>query len=84
MKTKLDGIAEKARSEPHLRFTALAHLITPEFLMESWRKMNRNGASGVDKETAASMGEHLETRCVACGARMVSTTETARLVHATL
>ncbi len=64
MKTKLDGIAEKARSEPHLRFTALAHLITPEFLMESWRKMNRNGASGVDKETAASMGEHLETRCV--------------------
>src|SRR5258708_35653401 len=32
MSTQLDQIAAKAKSEPKLRFTSLAHLITPEFL----------------------------------------------------
>ena len=30
------------------RFTALAHLITPAFLKETWKQMNRRGSSGVD------------------------------------
>src|SRR5258706_15568136 len=51
MSTQLDQIAAKAKSEPKLRFTSLAHLITPEFLKETWKQMNRRGASGVDGET---------------------------------
>ncbi len=42
----------KAQSDRKLRFTALAHLLTPEFLLETWGQMNRRGASGVDGETA--------------------------------
>ena len=52
--TELDRIAEKARKEPSLRFTALAHLLTPEFLKDTWGRMNRRGASGIDGETTRS------------------------------
>src|SRR5258708_22098591 len=38
MSTQLDQIAAKAKSEPKLRFTSLAHLITPEFLKETWKR----------------------------------------------
>jgi len=49
MSTQLDQIAKKAKSNPKLRFTSLAHLLTPEFLTETWKQMNRRGASGVDE-----------------------------------
>lgn len=48
MTTKLDRITEKAKSDTKLRFTSLVHLLTPEFLQETWKQMNRKGASGVD------------------------------------
>jgi hypothetical protein len=51
MSTQLDQIAKKAKLNPKLRFTSLAHLLTPEFLTETWKQMNRRGASGVDGET---------------------------------
>ena len=51
MSTQLDQIAKKAKSNPKLRFTSLAHLLTPEFLTETWKQMNRRGASGIDGET---------------------------------
>jgi len=51
MTTELDEIAAKARVAKRLRFTSLAHLITPAFLKETWGKMNRKGAAGVDRET---------------------------------
>ena len=35
MKTKLEGIAEKAHQEPKLRFTSLAHHITQELIQEA-------------------------------------------------
>ena len=44
MSTQLDQIAKKAKSNPKLRFTSLAHLLTPEFLTETWKQMNRRGA----------------------------------------
>ena len=62
MTTKLAKIVAKAQSDPKLRFTALAHLLTPEFLLETWGQMNRQGASGVDGETAEEYGVHLEER----------------------
>src|SRR5258708_6163764 len=62
MSTQLDQIAAKAKSEPKLRFTSLAHLITPEFLKETWKQMNRRGASGVDGETTKEFEQGLDTR----------------------
>src|ERR1700687_6122113 len=62
MSTKLDKIMEKAKSNPKLRFTSLAHLLTPEFLTETWKQMNRRGASGVDGETTKEFERDLDTR----------------------
>jgi hypothetical protein len=53
---------EKAKSSPKLRFTSLAHLLTPEFLTETWKQMNRRGASGVDGETMKEFEQDLDTR----------------------
>jgi RNA-directed DNA polymerase len=62
MTTKLEQIRAKATAEHKLRFTSLAHLLTPEFLSETWRQMNRRGASGVDGETTTEFERELETR----------------------
>jgi hypothetical protein len=62
MSTKLDQIMEKAKSNPKLRFTSLAHLLTPEFLTETWKQMNRRGAGGVDGETTKEFEQDLDTR----------------------
>ena len=62
MSTELSKIAEKAKTDPELRFTSLAHLLTPEFLKETWKQMNRHGASGVDGETIKDYERDLEGR----------------------
>src|SRR5258708_17514252 len=62
MSTELDQMAGKAKSEPKLRFTSLAHLLTPEFLKETWKQMNRRGASGIDGETTKEFERDLDTR----------------------
>src|ERR1700692_2050666 len=62
MSTQLDQIMEKAKSNPKLRFTSLAHLLTPEFLTETWKQRNRRGASGVDGETTKEFERDLNTR----------------------
>jgi RNA-directed DNA polymerase len=62
MSTKLDQIMEKAKLNPKLRFTSLAHPLTPEFLTETWTRMNRRGASGVDGETTKEFETGLNTR----------------------
>src|SRR5215813_7603725 len=70
MSTQLDQIAKKAKSNPKLRFTSLAHLLTPEFLIETWKQMNRRGASGVDGETTEEFESDLETRVEQVCARL--------------
>jgi RNA-directed DNA polymerase len=62
MSTQLDRITNKARSQPKLRFTSLAHLLTPEFLIETWKRINRRGASGIDGESAKEFEQDLDTR----------------------
>jgi len=64
MSTQLDRIVEKARLDRKLRFTSLAHLITPEFLKETWWQMNRRGASGVDGETCQQFEAELDKRVI--------------------
>ena len=62
MSTQLDQIAKKAKSDRKVRFTSLAHLLTPEFLRETWKQMNRRGASGIDGETTKEFEQDLNTR----------------------
>src|SRR5260221_542592 len=51
MSTQLSQIAKKAKLDRTVRFTSLVHLLTPEFLTETWGMMNRRAASGIDGET---------------------------------
>lgn len=57
MSPQLERIAEKAKAEPDLRFTALAHHLSEDFLRETWQGLNKRGASGVD---GVSMQEYAE------------------------
>jgi retron-type reverse transcriptase len=60
--TQLAQIAKKAKLDQKVQFTSLAHLLTPEFLTETWRMMNRHGASGIDGESPKQFESELEQR----------------------
>src|SRR4029450_5969053 len=62
MSPQLRKITAKAKQDPKARFTSLAHLLTPEFLRETWRQLNRKGASGIDGETIQEFETNLEER----------------------
>lgn len=62
MTTKLSGIAEKARKDLKVQFTSLAHVLTPEFLKETWGGINKKGASGIDGETTKDFERDLNER----------------------
>ena len=62
MSTLLLKIAAKAKQDPKTRFTSLAHVLTPEFLRDTWRQLNRQGASGIDGETIGAFETNLEER----------------------
>lgn len=70
MSTQLRKIAAKAKQDPKVRFTSLAHLLTPEFLRDTWRQLNRKGASGIDGETIEEFEANLEERIHALWQRL--------------
>lgn len=51
METKLERIAEVAKSKPNERFTSLIHLINRESLIQCHNEMKAKKASGVDEVT---------------------------------
>jgi group II intron reverse transcriptase/maturase len=67
MSTQLSQIAKKAKLDRKARFTSLAHLLTPEFLKETWGKMNRRASGGVDGQSAkqfeGGLGTQIEAIC---------------------
>ena len=58
--TKLQRIAEMAKSNPNLIFTSLAHLIDFSFLREAWFLTNKDGAPGIDDKTADEYAANLD------------------------
>lgn len=60
--TQLVQIAKKAQLDRKVRFTSLAHLLTPEFLKETWKTISRHGAGGVDGESIEQFESELEQR----------------------
>ena len=58
--TKLRRIAELARQMPQKALYTLAHHIDIEFLHEAYRRTRKDGASGVDDQTADEYAANLE------------------------
>jgi len=58
--TKLERIATLARQRPALVLTTLAHHIDRDLLTEAYRRTRKDGAVGVDGQTAAAYATHLE------------------------
>jgi len=58
--TSLRGIAIKAEARARHRFQDLYRYLNAQFLMDCWKDLNKNAASGVDKVTAEAYGENLE------------------------
>lgn len=58
--TKLQRIAELARKAPQMAIRTLAHHIDAEFLREAYQRTRKDGAAGVDDQTAADYAVNLE------------------------
>jgi group II intron reverse transcriptase/maturase len=81
MSTTLSKIALKAKADSKVQFTSLAHLLTPEYLKENWRQMNKAAAKGIDGETMEQFGNNLDTRIDDLVARLKSGNYKAPLIR---
>lgn len=82
--TKLQRIAELARSRPELAFTALAHHMDLAWMREAYRRTRKGGAPGVDGQSAEQYEERLEENLLSLLGRAKSGTYRAppvRRVH---
>jgi group II intron reverse transcriptase/maturase len=59
MYTQRQRIAELARQAPQMGFTSLNHLLDLPLLYEAFRRTRKDGAAGVDGQTAADYEAHL-------------------------
>ena len=46
---KFRMIARKAKENPEMKFTSLAHYLSEEYLRDSYRNLNKTAASGIDE-----------------------------------
>ena len=58
--TKLRRIAQLAQEDPKRAFLSLAHHIDVSFLREAYRRTRKDGAVGVDEQTAQDYAENLD------------------------
>lgn len=58
--TRLQRIAQLAKEDSGRAFLSLAHHIDVDFLREAYRRTRKDGAPGVDGQTAADYEENLE------------------------
>jgi group II intron reverse transcriptase/maturase len=58
--TRQQRIAELAKQAPQMGFTSLNHYIDQAWLREAYRRTRKDGAVGVDGQTAAEYEEHLD------------------------
>ena len=57
--TKQQQIAELAKQNPQMGLFSLAHHINLRWLYEAYLRVRKNGATGVDGQTAADYSAHL-------------------------
>lgn len=58
--TKLQRVAELAQAAPEMVLTTLAHHIDLEWLREAYRRTRKDGAPGIDGQTARDYAQDLE------------------------
>src|ERR1700691_2418400 len=58
--TRLERIAKLAREAPDVALTTLAHHIDVAWLQEAFRRTRKDGATGVDRQTADEYANQLE------------------------
>ena len=58
--TKLERIAEIAKRMPGVALTSLSHHIDMDWMREAYRRTRKDGAVGVDEQTAAEYAVNLE------------------------
>jgi RNA-directed DNA polymerase len=58
--TKLERIAKLAREAPDMVLTTLAHHIDIDWLREAYRRTRKDGATGVDRQSAEQYAANLE------------------------
>ena len=59
MQTSLQGIAGKAKRQPKNRFLNLYTMLNEGNLLDSWRYLKKDAASGIDRVSARDYEEHL-------------------------
>lgn len=62
MSTKLQRVVERAKQDPHIRFTSLAHLVDVDELRLAYDRIRSQAAAGVDGLTKEQYGQQLERR----------------------
>jgi RNA-directed DNA polymerase len=75
--TRLRRIAELAKGAPGMVFTTLAHHIDLDLLREAHRLTRKDGAVGVDRQTAEEYAAHLEENLGALHERLKAGTYVA-------
>src|SRR5438552_4895320 len=58
--TKLERIAELARRKPGVSLQTLAHHIDIDWLREAYRRTRKDGATGIDRQTADEYASNLD------------------------
>lgn len=62
MSTKLLSITQRAKENPKYKFKTLKYILTEDFLMECFRELKRDKASGIDRETVKEYEVKVEER----------------------
>jgi len=75
--TRLQRIAKQAKEAPGMVFTTLAHHIDQELLQEAYRLTRKDGAVGVDHQTAQEYAVNLEENLAALHERLKAGTYVA-------
>jgi hypothetical protein len=70
MSQSLRRLARKAKEEPQLQFTAIAHLLTEEVYWAAWRRLKKGASTGVDGVTATAYAADLAGNLRALQARV--------------
>ena len=81
MQTSLLGIAKKARSDKRYRFRNLYRELNEELLRDSWRRLRKDAALGVDQVSAAEYEAKLEENIHQLVERLKRKRYRARLVR---
>ncbi len=81
LSTSLQGIADKAKREPKHRFRNLYGMLNEANLLESWRWVRKNAASGVDGVSAREYERELTSNIRSLVERLKGKRYRARLVR---